>query len=81
MAWSRSVPPTEPTSDNGHYGAHSLALRNAIRTWCCVEKGAVTKKEVFYYTILGSKKRAFNIDSSANPMQSKQLALITGLFG
>jgi hypothetical protein len=31
------------TSDNGQYGAHSLALRNEIRTWCCVEKSAVTK--------------------------------------
>jgi hypothetical protein len=26
-------------SDNGHYGAHGPALRNAIRTWCVVREG------------------------------------------
>jgi hypothetical protein len=31
------------TSDNGHYVAHGQARRKEIRTWCCVEKGAVTK--------------------------------------
>jgi hypothetical protein len=41
------------TSDNGHYVAHSLALRNAIRMWCCVEKGTVTKNKGFYYTSNG----------------------------
>ena len=27
------------TSDNGHYGTHDLALRNAIRTWRGVRAG------------------------------------------
>jgi hypothetical protein len=30
-------------SDNGHYGAHDLALLNAVRTYCGVEKGALAK--------------------------------------
>jgi hypothetical protein len=34
-----------PGSDNGHYVAHSLALRNEIRTWYCIEKGAITKND------------------------------------
>lgn len=37
----RARPP--PGSDNGHYVAHGLALRNEIRTWCGVEKSAVAK--------------------------------------
>jgi hypothetical protein len=31
----------------------------------------VGSKGIFYYTIEGGKKRPFNIDNSANPMQSK----------
>jgi hypothetical protein len=27
------------TSDNGHYGAHGLALLNEMRTWCVVRQG------------------------------------------
>ena len=30
-------------SDNGHYGAHGLALLNEARTCCVVEKGAIAK--------------------------------------
>jgi hypothetical protein len=30
-------------SDNGHYVAHDLALLNAVRTYCGVEKGALAK--------------------------------------
>jgi hypothetical protein len=67
------------TSDNGHYGAHGLALLNEIRTWCGVEKGAVTKKDGFLYTKYIKGKWAFNIDNSANLLKSKQLALITAL--
>ena len=32
------------TSDNGHYGAHGLALLNEIRTGCFIAKGTVAKK-------------------------------------
>ena len=32
------------TSDNGQYGAHSLALLNAIQTGCVIAKGTVAKK-------------------------------------
>jgi hypothetical protein len=46
--------------------------------WC--EKGAVTKKAVFSPTNIASRKRAFSIDNSANPMKRKQLALIRELF-
>jgi hypothetical protein len=53
-----------PGSDNGHYGAHGLALRNEIRTWWCVEKDTVTKNGVIYYTSKREGKRAFNIDKS-----------------
>jgi hypothetical protein len=30
-----------PTSDNGSYVAHGLALLNEIRTWCVVRQGGV----------------------------------------
>ena len=32
------------TSDNGHYGAHGLALLQEIRTWCGVRAGYCRKK-------------------------------------
>jgi hypothetical protein len=38
------------------------------------------EKEIFYYTLNVWRKRVFTIDNSANPMKSKQLALITALF-
>src|SRR5688572_23142722 len=61
--WGTSAKHPAPRgSDNGHYGAHSLALPHEIRTWCGVEKGAVTKKEKFSYTKYIKGKRAFNID-------------------
>jgi hypothetical protein len=49
------------TSDNRHYGAHGLALLNEIRTWCGVEKGAVTKKDGFLYTKYIKGKWAFSV--------------------
>jgi hypothetical protein len=54
----------------------SMKLERGV--WC--EKGAVTKKVVFSSTNIASRKRAFNIDNSANPMKDKQLALITARF-
>jgi hypothetical protein len=51
-------------SDNGHYGAHSLALRNEIRTWCCVEKSAVTKNEgILLPNLLQSSRSTFSWES------------------
>jgi hypothetical protein len=50
------------TSDNGHYGAYSLARRNESRTWCGVEKGAVTKNGGYPYTHSVKEKRTFNTD-------------------
>jgi len=42
-------PGRSPGSDNGHYGAHRLALLNAVRTWCVVREGHRSKKgEAFY---------------------------------
>jgi hypothetical protein len=46
-------------TDNGHYVTHSLALRNEIRTWCCVEKGVVAKKVVFSLTTIAGRKWPF----------------------
>jgi hypothetical protein len=43
--------PTYLTSDKVRYVTHGLALRNEMRTWCGVEKGAVTKNECFLYTL------------------------------
>jgi hypothetical protein len=41
-------PGRSPGSDNGHYGAHNLALRNEIRTWCVVREGCCRKKGLFF---------------------------------
>jgi hypothetical protein len=38
------------------------------------------EKHVFSATIIAEEKPSFNIYNSANPMKSKQLALITELF-
>jgi hypothetical protein len=38
------------------------------------EKGTVAKKAVFSLTNIVNRKRAFNIDNSANPMKRKATA-------
>jgi hypothetical protein len=50
-----------PASDNGHYGAHGLALRNEIRTWWFVEKGAVAKNpfKLLFFTKKVEEKRGY----------------------
>jgi hypothetical protein len=49
-----------PTSDNGQYVAYSLARRNESRTWCCIEKGAVTKnEEILLVNLLQSSRSTF----------------------
>ena len=47
------------TSDNGQYGAYGLALLNEIRTWCGVEKGAVTKNDYFTIHLMHSVNGRF----------------------
>src|SRR5215211_3626421 len=38
LCYASSLPPGA-TSDKAHYVAHSLAICNAIRTWCVVRQG------------------------------------------
>jgi hypothetical protein len=43
LAWLGQLIFTLPGRPCPLYVAHGLALLTEIRTWCCVEKGAVTK--------------------------------------